>query len=460
MNREHTSDTLPNKLVEYFSNASETDRFRRRAVLTHVDGNWKLLCCTVERLLDHVATPANISTRCYESAMLYEDEFSATQCIDFATRLANGFVQFGEVILTREAPLQWSTELVPLDNVYMPDAGLIIGLHINQSGMHANVASAPLLSPDLPYYPDIDEAARDWLPFPAYHGRSDGRNDQLFFMLPETRAFVSGARFSDDETLEITVSGTLVGVIPLIAKGAYWQGGAIRHFDAPIENSGCTVSVPAHIDRIEYYLIGHEGTVFDFHREERLFGISLGKKILGPKQQSLCEQIRSALREGEGQRVEFKPFVDPEQSLGTSSHKSKLKEIVTTVVAFANTQGGHIYIGVDDDCNAIGIDQHLAKWAKGLADDACADRYLSVLKSKIKNFVQGEVELRLSKTYFDGALIVIVEVPPAVHKPVSVQQDAHLYARTGASNQKVRPELWRSILDTYSTDALWFPPSH
>lgn len=457
MNREYTSDTPPNKLVEYFANVGETDRFRRRAALTHTDGNWRLLCCTVELLCCDAGTPANVSTRRYECAMLYEDELSASQCLEFARELTNGFLQLGNVRLRPEAPLQWSTELVPLNNDYMPSAGLIVGLRISQNGMHAH--AAPLLSPTEPYYPDIEDAARDWLPFPIYHGRSDGRNDQLLFLLPEKRAFVSDARFCDDRTLEITVAGTAVDEIALIVKGAYWEGTAIRHFDASIEGSICRIAVPDHIDRLEYYLIAHDGTVFDFHREARLSGISLGKKILGSKQRSLSEQIGQALHDGEGQHVEFKPFIEPEQPLGTGANKTKLREIVTTVVAFANTQGGHIYIGVDDDCIPVGIEQQLERWAKAPADEVFIYRYLGMLKSKIKGFIQGEVELNLSWTYFNEALIVVVEVLSATHKPVAVQHDAYLYARAGASNRKVPPESWRSILDTQSSDAFGFPLS-
>ncbi|KHL18087.1 UNVERIFIED_CONTAM: hypothetical protein LK11_07360 [Mumia flava] len=162
-----------------------------------------------------------------------------------------------------------------------------------------------------------------------------------------------------------------------------------------------------------------------------------------------------ALHDGEGQRVEFKPFVEPGQSLGTGANKTKLREIVTTVVAFANTHGGHIYIGVDDDCIPAGIEQQLERWAKAPADEVNVDRYLGMLKSKIKGFIQGEVELHLSRTYFNDALIVIVEVLSAAQKPVAVQHDAYLYARAGASNRKVPPELWRSILDMQSSDAVW-----
>ncbi|MCG5078300.1 helix-turn-helix domain-containing protein [Paraburkholderia tagetis] len=332
----------------------------------------------------------------------------------------------------------------------MARSGLIVSLRMNQTGARTHVA--PLLSPDQPYYPDIEDAARDWLPFTVYHGNNDGRNDQISFLLPETRAFVSDAKFVDDGTLEIVVAGTLVEHVSLIAKGAYWEGKAIHHFDARIEDGACRVAVPAHIDRLDYYIIDQDGTLFDFHREERFSSISFGRKTLGLKKQPLSDQIRTALHQGEGQRIEFKPFADPDQSLGSSTHKTKLREIVTTVVSFANTQGGHIYIGVDDDCNPVGVNQQLAQWAKAPANGVSVDRYLGALKSKIKDLVQGEVELQLSYSYIDEALIVIVEVQPATQMPVAVQQDAHLYARTGASNRKVPPGLWRSILDTQLTD--------
>lgn len=458
MDRKYTSNTLPTQLIEYLSNTGETARFRLRAVLTHNDDDWRLLCCIVEPQHRDAGATAKVSTRRYESAMLYEDELSPTQCLEFAKELANGRVQLGDVALMKERESPWSTELVPISNDYMQSAGRVVGLSFNQSGIYSHVA--PLLSPTEPYYPDIEDAARDWMPFPVYHGRSDSRNGQIIFLLPEKRAFISEAEISDEGTLEVTVKGTLVGDIPLIVKGACWEGTTIHHFDAAVEDSACRIPMPTNIDRIEYYLIAHDGTVFDFHREERHSGASRGKKILGPKQNSLGELIQNALHEGEGQRIEFKPFVAPDQPLGTSSDKSKLREIVTTVVAFANTQGGHVYIGVDDDCNPLGIERKLACWGKGPTNEANADRYIGMLKSKIKSSVQGEVDLRLSWTSFNGALIVIIEVPSAMEKPVAVQQDAYLYARTGASNRKVPPDLWRSVLDTQSSGALSASFSH
>lgn len=80
---------------------------------------------------------------------------------------------------------------------------------------------------------------------------------------------------------------------------------------------------------------------------------------------TLADQVREACESGEGLHVEFKPFVAPEQKLGSSSEKTKLREVVTTVVAFANTEGGHIYLGVEDDCTMSGIDEGIQKCDQG-----------------------------------------------------------------------------------------------
>jgi predicted HTH transcriptional regulator len=110
--------------------------------------------------------------------------------------------------------------------------------------------------------------------------------------------------------------------------------------------------------------------------------------------------------------------------------------------------GGRVYLGIDDDCVVSGIDLKLAQWAKAAADKSVTDRYLGALKSRIKGLVHGEVRLHLSPVEIDGRLVAVVDVSPADPKPISIRQDSYLYARTGASNRRVPPEQWRSVLES------------
>jgi len=121
--------------------------------------------------------------------------------------------------------------------------------------------------------------------------------------------------------------------------------------------------------------------------------------------------------------------------------------VLPTRLPFANTNGGYIYLGVDDDCDVTGINQKLGEWAKAAINELIIHRYLGALKSKIKDIVNGEIALHLSHVQVDGVLVVVIEVPPAVSKPITIRQDNYLYARTGASNRKVPPDQWKSVLE-------------
>jgi predicted HTH transcriptional regulator len=153
------------------------------------------------------------------------------------------------------------------------------------------------------------------------------------------------------------------------------------------------------------------------------------------------------LSAGEGLNVEFKPFVDPDSKKPQGGAKSKLDEIAITAVAFANTEGGHIYLGVSDDCEVAGIEAKVCEWAKESSTDSVIGRYLGALKSRIKSVVAGELAFEASHVWLDGALIAVIHVLAADRRPIAMRQDHYLYARSGASNRKVPPDQWRIVLE-------------
>lgn len=443
MEREFT-DNPPNKLIDRLQASRDIRSFRRRAVLTNGNGRWELVCCTVEEVpIGEDAIQVTASRR-YRQAVLCEDFLTGEECLRFVNELQAGHARFGDIELQRDQNPQWTTELLSVNNDYIVRAAHVISLRFSQQGTRASVGA--LLAIDQPYYPEIEDAARDWLPFRVYHGSSDARNNQIIFLLPETRAFIAGAVFSEEGMLNLTVAGTEVGTLPLVIKGAFWEQKAIRHIDGVVSGATAALAVPRDADRLEYYLIDREGTVYDFHREDRFSRLARDGNALGVTKRTLENQIREACHSGEGLYVEFKPFVPSDQQLGSASQKTKLREVVTTAVAFANTEGGHIYLGVDDDCSVAGIDQDFQQWARSSIDEAVVNRYLGALKNRIKGAIHGEVTLNLASQVIDGMLVVVIEVAPASIKPVSLQQDQYFYVRTGASNRKLPPDQWMSVL--------------
>jgi hypothetical protein len=442
MDREYTSAGVPDRLTAYLEASPRWRAFRRRAVLARSNGEWGLVCCTVEGSTSECG-PAAMPSRAYRQALLYEDSLTAEQCLGFASDLTRGLARFGEIeVMHSLMPSQWYSERVPLNNENLAHPGLIVCHRFGNGGARASVG--PLLAPASPYYPDIDHAAHDWLPFPVYHGTSDARNEHVLFLLPETRAFVASVAFSDEGRLAIGVSGTETGKLPLIVKGAYWEEQVIHHAEDVVQDGQAALDVPEDADRLELYLMDSAGVVYDFHREDKWSRLRGDRAALSWTDRTEQDQLRKAVHEGEGSRVEFKPFIDWEKN-APGDRKTKLHEVARTVVAFANADGGRIYLGVEDDCTFSGVDTKLVEWAKASVDEHVVSRYLGTLKTKIKGLVQGDVGLHLSTVKVDGLSVMVIEVAPADPKPISMA-DCCLYVRIGASNRKVPPEQWGSIL--------------
>lgn len=450
MDREYTMNKLPEKLTQRIQSENTANRFRRRAVLTKGNDRWEIVCCTVEAFLQGEAVPGAVPSRHYRQAILHEDFLTREECLQFARDLQEGHIKLANIDLERDQQnAQWMTELLPIGNDYMERAGCLISLQFRQSGARPSVRT--LLAPDEPYYPDEDDATRDWLPLRVYHGHSDARNDHVLFLLPETRAYLSDAAFSDQMTLEIAVAGTEIDSLPLIVKGAYWEGKTLYHVESPVKDGKARLLVPDDADRMEYYLIDHDAAVYDYRREDQFSRQTRGAP--GCAERVLQDQVRKACQSGEGLHIEFKPFIEladkrsrKEDAGKRSKQNRKVREVVETVAAFANAEGGHIYLGVNDDCTISGMGEPLKVWAKEKIGDAAVNRYFGTLKNRVKEMLHGEVKLAFLHVVIDRMLVGIVEVSPATHGPVALQQEFHLYVRSGASNRKAPPEQWRSIL--------------
>lgn len=445
------------RLVEYLETAGDQGaiQLRRRAVLTRsTDGGWALVCCTVEALQPNAEKSEVIPPRHYEQVVLYEDRFTTEDCRQFIGEVQSGHATFGDLTFERDGNAQWSSELVPLENIYMPCAGHVVQARFAKKSNWSS--QGPLLAQNEPYYSDLSEAARDWLPLIVYHGENDARNQQIIFLLPESRAFFSNA-VSSNGTLVLSVDGTETERLPLMVKGAYWEDKTVTSFDVAVKNGLAKFAVPDEVERLEYVLLDSNGVIYDFQREDRFNHSGLGRRRLNEVDHDLAQQVKTACLDGEGPQIEFKPFIDCAQGMGSKTKKTKFRELVTTVVAFANTQGGRIYIGIDDECGVSGVAQELQQWAKAELEEA-ADRYRGALTSRIRDQVIGDVAMRVSHVVVDDGVVVIVDVSQSPLKPASVRADNIFYVRAGASNKQLPPDQWESVLTPKNSDGL-FPHS-
>jgi len=431
----------PERLLTYLENnlGKGTLRARRRAVLNKTSaGAWQLVCCVVEVFPSLEKTPEPTASRHYATTLLHEDWLDWMACRTFLEGIHIGRVTFGDVVIERTINPSWHLELLPLKNFYMRGPG-----YVAHTVFEGNVAISqdPLISRHEPYYPDQGEAARDWLGLSTYHGHNDGRNREIVFLMPEARAFFIRA-VSDRGTLRLTLGGLQYAQIALHVKGAYWSGGAIHHFETDVLDGEAAALIPDTVDRLEYILIDNNGEIYDYQCEGGFGHSGLLRERLGDESDRLMQLVHSACSTGEGRHVEFKPLIDFREGLGVRGKKTKYRELVRAIAAFANSEGGSVFLGIDDNCNVAGIEDALRAFGKAELSEELFESYRGALLAAVHGDLVGEVPLRISPVVVDGALVAVVEVPGADAAPIMVRGENVYYVRVGASNRQLPPNEW------------------
>ncbi len=106
-------------------------------------------------------------------------------------------------------------------------------------------------------------------------------------------------------------------------------------------------------------------------------------------------ELKELIEEGENLQCEFKrKFSSPEK-------------IAREMIAFANTKGGYILFGIDDDKSIVGVESEKSE-AELIIDAA-------------KNYCEPPLDFNINYIEMHGKEIVIVEVPESDNKPHRLQ---------------------------------------
>lgn len=146
-----------------------------------------------------------------------------------------------------------------------------------------------------------------------------------------------------------------------------------------------------------------------------------------------ADQVRSIIREGESKTVEFKETfsLNLRHDIG---QKDKVMEdmCLKTIVAFLNSEGGHLLVGVADDGRIAGLRPEIAKFHKD-----STDKFLLHFKNTIEKRIGPEfypfIDYRLVEV--DGKIPMIVLCKPS-QKPCFLDGEV-FYVRTNPATDKL-----------------------
>lgn len=128
--------------------------------------------------------------------------------------------------------------------------------------------------------------------------------------------------------------------------------------------------------------------------------------------------IESLLQHNEGKTLEFKRDL------------SSPRDVLKTLVAFANSAGGRVVLGVADDKQLVGVAEPLAE----------EERICNLVADAIQPRLVPSVELAT----VEGRTVLIVEVFPSSFRPhflKSMGPDHGVFIRMGSTNRQAGPDL-------------------
>ena len=123
------------------------------------------------------------------------------------------------------------------------------------------------------------------------------------------------------------------------------------------------------------------------------------------------QYLQELVKKGESENIEFK------ESLG------ELRQIIETVVAFANKNGGKILVGVRDDGSIVGV-----KIGKGRLEN---------LANNIVNSIEPPIYPSILTIDIDDKTIILIDVPSGTNKPYFYRGKA--FIRIGKTNKTLSP---------------------
>ena len=199
------------------------------------------------------------------------------------------------------------------------------------------------------------------------------------------------------------------------------------------ENSELEHALSSHLIELGHAsIVQDDFTAFLKHRSEALYA-EISKRIEPSKAPAQIDPVHELILEGEGQLVEFKSTL--RYDMRTRDVNKKLEHVVAkTVAAFMNSDGGSLFIGVDDHGNAIGLKLDYGTLSKKKNRDGFQLHIASIFDKYL-----GKDVMRLWKLdwpTYDDQQICHVQVTRA-NKPVYVTSEGNqaFFVRKEGSSQ-------------------------
>jgi len=162
------------------------------------------------------------------------------------------------------------------------------------------------------------------------------------------------------------------------------------------------------------------------------------------KKRVLSEKLSYIIENDESYRTEFKPFIRCNQT-GKIQDDFK-KSILKTIVAFLNSDGGRLFIGVSDKKEIIGIEKDIATFKKGI------DEYQQYIMNIVASYIGPEVSTYLDISFprLKGSIIAVISVEKSsYHTFLNFDSNHEFYIRSGNTTRQLGGTEMEKYIQTH-----------
>ncbi len=263
-----------------------------------------------------------------------------------------------------------------------------------------NIPTGPYVSLSSPLYPDYTSLFQDKFGLSITHYHQFWGNVLIF--LPNYKAKITAMVLGSKQLVVSTIKNIDQKLIAKIFLQDYQN---IEKAEIKVTESDTVVPLNFVPDSVHVHLLSSEsGEILDYRRLH-LSWPAISEDItieIG------TEDILQLINRGEGDQTEFKQDI------------SKNKEgFVETIVAFANTYGGTILVGVDDHGDIVGsYEQKLEE----------------TIQNVIRSHCEPPIEVKVENKILNDKNIVVVSVMEGDDKPYTCRGKG-IFVRSGSTNR-------------------------
>ena len=315
----------------------------------------------------------------------------------------------------QQLALQWLTQFSPFGAALNPRVQ-----HFSSKAMHRNnrvwpvdlsefacnvntkagMVNSMLNKPGLPLYPSGQEAILEF--FELGRGSRVGFNDygKLVVVVPDYRARISEFKIGYERVIITAGVGSAEPDSLRCKVYAAAESLSATSEDLKLVDKSAKFSIGFDPGRVIALLSDADGSQIDSRDWYPGYPYPDYAKVERPEQ-----QIRDLKAGGEGKRIEFKGNIDDRD------------DFIETVIAFSNSEGGLILVGINDN----GV-------PRGFKGDQDA------IRKTIRDSCEPLVEPTFKEYELDGYPILSIEIPTGQDRPYLMKNKGIIYIRIGPND--------------------------